>query len=391
MNTAIRYLMTMGVIVSFGLADHAILAQSSTSPADSNALSFGKAEPMPELNALFQPHEGWIGGDGAYTVSIGPDRTLWLFSDTWVGSVRNGKRVNATIVNNTLGLHDGRGKDAKVEFIVRKNDAGKPAAFITPADKRGWYWLQDGAMSGDRLLLFLSQIEKTDSKSVFGFRQIGRWLGVVDNPRDPPLKWNVTQRKLPCEVYSHERELTFGASVLRDGEYLYLYGIDDDKRPGARGRYLVLGRAPVAAADDFATWQFYRDGKWDADYRRATRMVSGVATELSISYLPAFRRYVLVYTEGGLSPRILARTAAAPWGPWSATTTLYQCPESGWDKKFFCYAAKAHPSIASGDELIVTYVANSFDFWQVAADARLYWPRFIRVPLHSTTQAKAAQ
>ena len=88
-----------------------------------------------------------------------------------------------------------------------------------------------------------------------------------------------------------------------------------------------------------------------------------------------------MYTEGGLSARILPRTAASPWGPWSAATVLYQCPEAGWDKRIFCYAAKAHPSLAAGDELVISYVANSFDFWQVAADARLYWPRFIRVPL----------
>ena len=31
------------------------------------------------------------------------------------------------------------------------------------------------------------------------------------------------------------------------------------------------------------------------------------------------------------------------------------------------------------DELIITYVANSTDFYKMAADARLYRPRFIRV------------
>ena len=78
---------------------------------------------------------------------------------------------------------------------------------------------------------------------------------------------------------SKERKLTFGTGALRDGEYLYLYGTDDDKRPTRRGRYLIVGRAR-AAAEDFATWRFYRDGRWDNDYRRA-RMVRGVASELS--------------------------------------------------------------------------------------------------------------
>ena len=346
---------------------------------------------MPELNSLFEPHEGWIGGDGAFSVVLSSRRTLWLFSDTWVGSVRQGKRENATIVNNTLALQDGRGKDAKLQFIVRKDNAGKPVAFITPADKRGWFWPQAGAVSGDRLLLFLAQIEKGGTPGAFGFRTVGRWLGIVENPRDPPLTWRIAQRKVPCEIVSPRRELAFGAAVLRDGEYFYIFGTDEDKGHFGPDRYLIVGRVPVATAEDFATWRFYRDGRWDSDYRSATRLVRGMGSELSVSYLADFKRYVLVYTEGGLSPRILARTAAAPWGPWSAATTLYQCPESGWDKKIFCYAAKAHPSLAAGDELVVSYVANSFDFWQVVADARLYWPRFVRVPLRLQEPVKAAR
>jgi len=32
-----------------------------------------------------------------------------------------------------------------------------------------------------------------------------------------------------------------------------------------------------------------------------------------------------------------------------------------------------------GDELVITYVANSTDFARCARDARIYWPRFARV------------
>jgi endo-beta-N-acetylglucosaminidase D len=53
----------------------------------------------------------------------------------------------------------------------------------------------------------------------------------------------------------------------------------------------------------------------------------------------------------------------------------------GRDKNIFCYAAKAHPSQGTSEEMLISYVANSFDFWQVVGDASLYWPRFIRVQL----------
>lgn len=341
----------------------------------------GPAQPAPVWTARFEQKDGWLGGDGAYSVALTPQRTVWLFSDTWVGKVRNGKRTDATIVNNTVAVQDGHGDQAKLEFVVARGKDGKPAALITPADGHGWFWLFGGACVEGKLYLFLAQIEKTQDPGVFGFRQVGLWLGVVVNPLDHPTAWRVTQTKLPFVEFSAQRLLSFGAAVLRDGDHLYVYGIDEAVTKGWRTKHLVAARVPVQTIADTATWRFYRDGQWVEDFRQVSRMASGLANECSVSYLPRRKHYVAVYTEGGLSPRILARTAPSPVGPWSAPTVLYRCPEAGWDRNIICYAAKAHPDISAPDELLITYVANSLDFWQVARDARLYWPRFVQVNL----------
>jgi hypothetical protein len=55
--------------------------------------------------------------------------------------------------------------------------------------------------------------------------------------------------------------------------------------------------------------------------------------------------------------------------------------EMGRDKKLFCYGAKAHPVLSSGQEVVASYVVNSFDFGQVARQGELYWPRFVRLTL----------
>src|SRR5262245_3621937 len=60
------------------------------------------ALPAPDLDAMFQQTDGWIGGDGGSSVAWSPQKTLWLFSDTWVGKIREGKRTDATIVNNSV-------------------------------------------------------------------------------------------------------------------------------------------------------------------------------------------------------------------------------------------------------------------------------------------------
>src|SRR5262245_32820098 len=90
------------------------------------------AAPAPELDALFDRADGWIGADGAYSVALSPKRTLWLFSDTWVGKVRDGRRTDATIVNNTVGVQEGPG--GRVTYSIARGPGGKPAALIVPAD-----------------------------------------------------------------------------------------------------------------------------------------------------------------------------------------------------------------------------------------------------------------
>jgi hypothetical protein len=158
------------------------------------------ALPAPDLEALFDRTAGWIGADGVYSVTLSPKRTLWLFSDTWVGRIRDGRRTDATIINNSVGVQTGISE--RVSYSFARGSDGKPAALIVPADGRGWFWLQAGITDRGRLLLFLNQVEKTDDKSVFGFRSIGLWLGTVTNADRLPESWRVKQVKMPNGVFS---------------------------------------------------------------------------------------------------------------------------------------------------------------------------------------------
>ena len=338
-------------------------------------LKVQSAVPAPDLDLLFQRTDGWIGGDGVYSVAMTPKRTVWLFSDTWVGKVRDGRRVDATIVNNTIGVQEGANE--RVAFRIARGKDGKPIAQIVPADGRSWFWLQAGVADRSRLSLFLSQVEKTDTKSVFGFRSIGQWLGTVANGDQPPEAWRIEQVKMPNTVFSNDRTLVWGAAVLRVGDNVYIYGTDERRGNLTPNRQMIIARVPAASVGDFAAWRYFRDGKWIEDFRNPSPLVGDIATEFSVT--PFRSGYLLVYTERGLSPRILGRTADNPWGPWSEPTVLYECSEMARDKNLFCYAAKAQPTLSSGGDLIVSYVVNSFDFWQVVRDAKLYWPRFVRV------------
>jgi hypothetical protein len=90
---------------------------------------------------------------------------------------------------------------------------------------------------------------------------------------------------------------------------------------------------------------------------------------------------LLVYTENGLGDRIVGRFAESPAGPWSALVLLYKCPEMSKDKGLFTYAAKAHPWATSGEEILVSYCVNAWDFGRLFRDAEVYRPKFVRVKL----------
>ena len=341
----------------------------------------GAAAPAPELDALFARTNGWIGADGNYSVPVTAERTLWFFSDTWIGEVAGGRRTNAVLVNNSVGVQTGRGAAARVEFHWGRTAQGRPAAWLRPADERGWFWPFAGTMTGGRLQLFLWQMEKADGPAAFGFRNAAVWLGAVANPLDAPPQWRVTQKKLPFTELTETRRLLFGSAVLRHGEYIYIYGVDERPKEPGFGRRMVLARVDAAVLEDFARWRFWRDGDWQEDFHRATPLAPGLATEYSVTFMPALGRFVAVTHDVLLSPNIVARTASEPWGPWAEPERLYRCPEAGWKKSVFCYSAKAHPSLSSSNELVITYAANAMEMVEVFRDARLYWPRFVRVKL----------
>jgi hypothetical protein len=347
------------------------------------------SQPLPQYDRLFQQTNDWIGADGDFTVALTNGLTLWLFSDTFIGQVRDGHRIHSAMIHNSAAWQHGvNPTNASVEFFHGRSSDGKSTALIAPVDGKGWFWLADGVVTHGKLVLFLTQIEPTDDKSVFGFRQIGAWLGKVSNPLAPPAQWQVTQIKIPFASFGAGKDRSFGSALLATNGFIYIFGIREQKDAG---KHMILARAPDTDLGNFASWQFRTSAGWSTNAETATDLCGGMATEFSVSWLPSAQRYVLICTENGLSEKIMARTAMEPWGPWSSATVVYRCPEAKWDKRIFCYTAKAHPMLSSAtNELIVTYAANSFDLAQVLNDARLYWPRFVRVKLlTSVIPAKA--
>jgi len=336
---------------------------------------------VPEYDTAFERTDGWTGADGAYSVALAKDITLWLFSDTWVGPVVDGRHKGATMVNNSVAIQRGpRPTKDNVKFYWGKGENAKPEALIKPADGVGWFWIFDGVVADGKLYLFLTQIVKAGRKGVFNFKQTATWLGEIDNPMDEPTNWRIKQHKIPFGRYSEQGNTFVGSAAMGRDKLIYLYGVKEDWSKGFGGRSMILTAVRIEETmTDFAAWRFLSRGEWVHDISAATGFLDGIAAEYSVSFQPGIRKFVMIYTENGMSKNILMRTSPMPVGPWSPPQKIYECPEDDWHDTYFCYAAKGHPEISAEDELIVTYVCNSMDFRQMAKDARIYRPRFLRI------------
>jgi len=145
-----------------------------------------RAQPDEVMNAKFTTNEGWIGSDAVYSVLLPDDSILWIFGDTLVGTVRDNKRHNVVMVNNTFAKQRGWGADATVELFVNHDRQGKPTSFIVPERAPGYFWLWDAVIDRRRLYIFATRLTSPGTITAFDWTLLDQSLIVVANPTDEP-------------------------------------------------------------------------------------------------------------------------------------------------------------------------------------------------------------
>lgn len=342
---------------------------------------FESAEPVPAWDAKFRRTGGWLGADGNYSIRVAPDRVLWFFSDTLVGRIDSGRRIDTRMVNNSVGVQTGRPGEEAVEFYYRTTEQGEPQSMFRPDDPAHWEWLLGGTMVGGKVHLFLWEFRKSNDPGVFGFALTGVNQLEIENPLDRPLDWKVTRRRLPFTELAGDIHLQFGSAVLVHGEYVHIYGILETPHRKLSPKQMILARVPADSITNHSSWEFRTQTAWSHNFRESTALATSIAAEYSVSFLPAHQQFVCISHADLLSPKIQARFAPDPAGPWSKPEDIWTCPEPAAQKRYFAYSGKAHPEISSPNELLVTYAVNSFQFGDLFSDPTLYWPRFVRVHL----------
>ncbi|MBB6730593.1 DUF4185 domain-containing protein [Cohnella zeiphila] len=364
------------------------------------------AEPADEWTQLFHRREGWSGSDGIYSIPLNgveapgraaSSRTLFLFGDTFVGSVdrQTDERVGYAMINNSMALLDGDLPDpARISFRWGERD-GKPAGAILPATPLArshegtYYWLQDGTSVGGKFHCFpLIVGPNPDGPEGFEFTVHGVAMVSAPMGEDGPELARQEQADTPLYFRSANGHTTyFGAAILPlteeagvpnpDG-YVYIYGLQQNG-----GTKLVVARVPAGELERTDRWTFWNGSAWTGRKEECEPVAPETSTELSVTPLSGGwldGKFALVFQQGGIhGNRVAASIGESPVGPFGPAIPLFYCSEPEAGNGIYTYNAKAHPHLSRPGELLASYNVNTTSWEAHRLHGGIYRPRFIRI------------
>lgn len=292
---------------------------------------------------------------------LGKRGVLWIFADTFLGTVQSdGTRARSSpIVHNSFVVERG-GCLVTVEGGTR----AKPTAVISPRRHGDWFWPGSAIAVGSKLYVVFQEYGGADT-GLAGFHHVSDSVATFSVPGFRLLRLT----RLP-----KLGNVAWGASVVTNGRYAYVYGVED--LAGGQ-KYAHVARAPVSQFGVAAAWRFYARRRWSRRPRATARILGDVSDLFSV--VRARGRYLLVTQEPYPSRAVVVRQAVRPGGPWSAATPVVTLPDPGPGR--FVYNAVAHPEFSHGRTALLGYSVNAYDPAEYYSDASSYRPRFVRVRL----------
>jgi hypothetical protein len=312
---------------------------------------------------------GFTGGDGTYSVLLPDGRTVWIFGDTFLGTVnpdRSRPRLSPMFIRNSAVVQEGDS--------LRTLYHGTPenyASWIIPAPKMGihgllpedslWFWPGDGFIEGGKLRVFLSEFIQADT-GMWGFEWRGTWLASFSLP-------GIEQESLIQIPHGLKNGVHYGHCICTDDQYIYVYGAKLGKVHAARYKKERMAEG----------WEFYTGKTWSTSPELSMPLSNFIGSE-QFSIFKYQNKFLMVNQLSGMfGNTIYGFVADTPVGPWSKGNLLYTTPEMG--KNLFTYNAVAHPQFTSNGEILISYNVNSFILGDHFINADIYRPRFIRVPV----------
>jgi hypothetical protein len=331
---------------------------------------------------------GWTGADGTYSLLLPDGTNLWMWSDSYIGTVNPTTRLRASSLfgahNSLTVLNQATGSWTTIGYPP------STTSHFVPKNKNDWFWVGGGyvqALAGGTYQIKIMLLEWTGA-----FKLVGHSVAT--------LSWPSLATVSIKPVTGLDTSLEWGTKILEVGNIFYIYGLKD---PGTNTKTPYVARtSSINNLTNAATWQFWNatQKKWLAGESNATALsgVTAVTPEYSVDAMSYNGgTFYLMAGMDPLNPAYPLWNAVTTWysctpqGPWTNKTTVYTAPEAGANGcktgTLVTYNAKAHTEFTDSDGILMSYNVNantSSDL--VCADD--YKPRFVRVPIAGVTPAK---
>jgi len=321
----------------------------------------------------FKCTEGWIAGDGAYSIPVGDGKSLWTFGDSYIDSFDSSAQSVPCLFQARNAAMLFSINDPSLKSTLR-NPAGNPTLFTYGTDNKYWFWPSSGFCNDDTVFVFLTRLRNTGVGGMWGFAGVDTNYVAKLSRADLSV---IEYRILPATD-----SIVFGVSFIEQLDYTYIYGI----KPNGFGNDLFVAR--FRRAEIYSPWEYFTGEEWNIDIKSIKKIHSEFTASF---YLCRIReKYVLITTEFSVNcdqgKHIYAASAGSPYGPFADQHSVWQVDDTLNGHLPFFYMANAHPEFDNGkDELLITYCINGYGSCVETCvdnkmDPDVYRPKAIRVP-----------
>jgi hypothetical protein len=314
---------------------------------------------------------------------------MLIFSDTMTGEVKEDSVHNFKMVNNSIAyVRSLTPTDKDIDIIYNRTESGEASNFFDPStpdsSPNEYYWMGDGFVNQelDHTIYIFGYRVVDHSEASWDFEVVGTTLIAIPEGSNPPFE---NHRQIDTDLFIRPDSThtgTFGSGVFintgsagapnPDG-FVYIYGIVDP------GKNLVAARVKPADFEKFDKWRFWDGQIWQNDADKSAFITSRLSNEMSVTPMKD-GRYLLVFQEDGIGEHVAIRIGKSPIGPFGPIQRIWHAPEANQPPGIIPYNAKAHYSLSTKEELLISYNTISIDYFNdIFKYPHMYRPRFIRL------------
>ncbi len=324
--------------------------------------------PDSTFNTLLRMQNGgWVAGDATYSIALPDGRTLWLFGDSFIGTVNTDSSLasGASMIRNCAVVQSGDTMTALYQGTFEN-----PIDFVeTTVPDSTWYWPEHGVVEDDTLRIIFSEFGTNGGPSGWNFEYRDAY---VVNFSYPDIEF-VNQTILP---YYEINGVMYGDRIMNYGDYTYIYGRKEEN-PDNHIPHAHIARCAIG--NILSDWEFYDGNYWVSEPEETSKIMSHPVSQ-QYGVFPHMDKFVLITQEIWLGTKVYSLVANQPEGPFSNLKVLYETPYPFQD--MLTYNSYPHPQFNQNNELLVSYNSNG-DFWEIFNNVELYRPNFFRVPFTS--------